>query len=397
MIFDQSWRWYGPNDPISLEHIKQAGAHGIVTALHHIPVGEVWPIKEIEIRKASLAESNTENSFELNWNVVESLPVHENIKQGKPDRDIYIEKYKQSLKNLAICGVNAVCYNFMPVLDWLRTNVNYKLEDGSLALLHNIVDLAIFDLFILKRDKAEAGYPKNIIKEAKEKYSVMSDSEKETLRNSLLMALPGDKEGFTLKKLRQGLAAYSEISEDNLRENLIYFLKAVIPTAQQLGVNMAIHPDDPPWPVLGLPRVVSKAEDLDYMFSQVPEKANGLTFCSGSLGASEENDLPAIVNKWYNRIHFVHLRSVQRVGRMNFYEANHLEGSVEMYELMRTFCQNQLKFSAQPLPMRPDHGHQILGDLGKTFYPGYSAIGRLRGLAELRGLEFGIVNSFKNT
>jgi mannonate dehydratase len=397
MIFDQSWRWYGPNDPISLEHIKQAGAHGIVTALHHIPVGEVWPIKEIEIRKASLAESNTENSFALNWNVVESLPVHENIKQGKPDRDIYIEKYKESLKNLAICGVNTVCYNFMPVLDWLRTNVNYKLEDGSLALLHNIVDLAIFDLFILKREKAEAGYPKNIIMEAKEKYSVMPDSEKETLRNSLLMALPGDKEGFTLEKLRLGLAAYSEISEDNLRENLIYFLKAVIPTAQQLGVNMAIHPDDPPWPVLGLPRVVSKAEDLDYMFSQVPEKANGLTFCSGSLGASEENDLQAIVNKWYSRIHFVHLRSVQRIGKMSFYEANHLEGNVEMYKLVKVFCQNQLKFKGKPLPMRPDHGHQMFDDLGKTFYPGYSAIGRLRGLAELRGLEFGIVNSFKNT
>jgi len=397
MVFEQSWRWYGPNDPVPLEHIKQAGAHGIVTALHHIPVGEVWPVDEIKIRKASLAESNIDNSFALNWNVVESLPVHESIKQGKPDRDIYIEKYKASLKNLAFCGVNIVCYNFMPVLDWLRTNVNFKLEDGSLALLHNIVDLAIFDLFILKREKADADYPEHIIEEAKEKYSGMPDSEKETLRKSLLMALPGDKEGFTLKKLQQGLVAYSEISEDNLRENLIYFLKAVIPTAQQVGVNMAIHPDDPPWPVLGLPRVVSTAEDLDYMFSQVPEKANGLTFCSGSLGASEENDLQGIVNKWYSRIHFVHLRSVQRVGEMNFYEANHLEGSVEMYELMKAFCQNQLKFRRKPLPMRPDHGHQMLDDLEKSFYPGYSAIGRLRGLAELRGLEFGIVNSLKNT
>jgi mannonate dehydratase len=225
----------------------------------------------------------------------------------------------------------------------------------------------------------------------------MPASEKETLRKSLLMALPGDKEGFTLEKLRQGLAAYSEISEDDLRENLIYFLKAVIPTAQQVGVNMAVHPDDPPWSVLGLPRVVSTAEDLDYMFGQVPEKANGLTFCSGSLGAREENDLRAIVNKWYNRIHFVHLRSVQRVGKMNFYEANHLEGSVGMYELVKVFYQNQLKFRRNPLPMRPDHGHQMLGDLEKTFYPGYSAIGRLRGLAELRGLEFGIVNSLKNT
>ena len=397
MIFEQSWRWYGPNDPVSLEHIKQAGAHGIVTALHHIPVGEVWPVEEIKIRKAELAKSNVENTFVLHWNVVESLPVHEHIKQGKTDRDVYIEKYKSSLKNLASCGINTICYNFMPVLDWLRTNVNYKLEDGSLALLHNVVDLAIFDLFILKREKAESDYPEHIIEEARKKHSSMQDSEKETLRKSLLMALPGDKESFTLEKLRQGLAAYSAISEDNLRENLIYFLKVVIPTAQQLGVNMAIHPDDPPWPVLGLPRVVSTAEDLDYMFRQVPEKANGLTFCIGSLGASEENDLQGIVNKWYSRIHFVHLRSVQRIGKMSFYEANHLEGNVEMYKLVKVFCQNQLKFKGKPLPMRPDHGHQMFDDLGKTFYPGYSAIGRLRGLAELRGLEFGIVNSFKNT
>jgi mannonate dehydratase len=397
MIFEQSWRWYGPIDPVALSHIKQAGAHGIVTALHHIPVGEVWPVEEIKIRKAMLAASNVDNAFAMHWNVVESLPVHEHIKQGKPDRDLYIEKYKLSLENLAFCGVNTVCYNFMPVLDWLRTSVNFKLEDGSLALLHNVVDLAIFDLFILKREKAEPDYPEHIIEEARKKHSAMPDSEKETLRKSLLMALPGDKEGFTLDKLREGLTAYSGISEDDLRENLIYFLKAVIPTAQQLGVNMAVHPDDPPWPVLGLPRVISTSEDLDYMFSQVPEKANGLTFCSGSLGASEENDLRAIVNKWYNRIHFVHLRSVQRIGKMNFYEANHLEGSVEMYELMKTFYQNQLNFKGKPLPMRPDHGHQMLDDLEKTFYPGYSAIGRLRGLAELRGLEFGIVNSLKNT
>lgn len=396
MIFQQSWRWYGPHDPIALSTIKQAGAHGVVTALHHIPVGEVWTEEEIRKRIELLEESNRNLHFELQWNVVESLPVHEHIKQGKADRDEYIEKYKTSLANLAKCGITRVCYNFMPVLDWLRSNVKYQLEDGSSALLYDYVDVAIFDLFILKREAAEKDYENTILEKAKEKYSHMDQQEIAVLEESLLMALPGDEKGFTLEKLRKGIRNYEAISEDQLRENLVYFLEAVIPTADELGVNLAIHPDDPPWPVLGLPRVVSSAEDLEYIFKKVPQKANGLTFCSGSLGASPKNDLPAIIGKWYDRIHFVHLRSVQRDHNSCFYEANHLEGSANMFELVKTFYENQQKHQREAIPMRPDHGHLMLQDKDKSFYPGYSAIGRLRGLAELRGLELGIIRSLED-
>lgn len=395
-IFEQSWRWYGPQDPVSLTAIKQAGANGVVTALHHIPVGEVWSVEEINDRIRLLEESNDEHPFPLNWNVVESLPVHEHIKQGGPERDELIENYKQSLKNLGKCGITRVCYNFMPVLDWLRTNVRYQLEDGSTALLHNLEDLIIFDLFILKRENAEKDYDSVLVEKAKQKHSHMQEEELDLLKQSLLMALPGDKEGFTLEKLRKGLKDYEGISAEQLRENLVYFLKEVIPVAEQAGVKMAIHPDDPPWPVLGLPRVVSKASDLEYIFSKVPQKENGLTFCSGSLGASAENDLPEIIKTWCDRIHFVHLRSVQREESSLFYEANHLEGSAGMYHLVRTFYECQKKYNGHQLPMRPDHGHEMLEDQQKEYYPGYSAIGRLKGLAELRGLELGIVNTLEN-
>ncbi|WZL89576.1 mannonate dehydratase [Salinimicrobium sp. 3283s] len=395
-IFEQSWRWYGPNDPVSLKDIKQAGASGVVTALHHIPVGEVWSIEEIEKRKSLLEESNRKNPFSLRWKVVESLPVHEHIKQGKGDKAKYIENYKQSLQNLGQSGITRICYNFMPVLDWLRTNVRYQLEDGSTALLHDLEDLIIFDLFILKRERAEEDYDQEMVKRAKSRFPQMPQEEIERLRESLLMALPGDQKGFTLGKLQQGLEHYKEISAEQLRENLVDFLKEVIPVAEEAGVKLAIHPDDPPWPVLGLPRVVSNKDDLDYIFSKVPPKSNGLTFCSGSFGASEKNDLPGIIKTYFDRIHFVHLRSVQREARSRFYEANHLEGSAEMYKLVRTFYECQRGQKTQPIPMRPDHGHQMLDDLEKTTYPGYSAIGRLRGLAELRGLEMGIVKSFEN-
>lgn len=396
-IFEQSWRWYGPNDPVSLPDIKQAGAHGVVTALHHIPVGEIWTEQEIKKRKQIIEESNSKFPFRLHWNVVESLPVHEHIKQGRSDRDLYIDKYKTSLKNLGKQGIVRVCYNFMPVLDWLRTNVQYELEDGSKALRNDLTDLAIFDLFILKREKAEESYSEETFNAATRKFSEMTKAEIQILQKSLLMALPGDKDGFTLAKLREGLNNYSQISADNLRENLIYFLKAVIPTAEEAGVKMAIHPDDPPWPVLGLPRVVSTALDLEHIFSQVPARSNGLTFCSGSLGASEKNDLPAIITKWFDRIHFIHLRSVHRESPSIFYEANHLEGNANMYDLVRSFYENKKKHNLDPIPMRPDHGHQMLEDIKKTYYPGYSIIGRLRGLAELRGLEFGIIKSMENT
>ena len=395
-VFEQSWRWYGPKDPVSLTDIKQAGAHGIVTALHHIPVGEIWTEEEIQKRKDLLSESNKKNPFQLSWNVVESLPVHEHIKQGKNDRDELIEKYKQSLINLGNKGITRVCYNFMPVLDWLRTNVRFNMEDGSTALLHDKKDLIIFDLFILKRKNAEKDYSAELVNEAKSKYSEMASENLEILERSLLMALPGDEKGFTLEKLRKGLKEYEDISARQLRENLVYFLSEVIPVAVEAGVNLAIHPDDPPWPVLGLPRVVSQASDLEYIFSKVPQKANGLTFCSGSLGASEKNNLPEMLTNFYERIHFVHLRSVQREAHSRFYEANHLEGSAGMYTLVKTFYELQKKYKGEPIPMRPDHGHEMLSDQERNYYPGYSAIGRLRGLAELRGLEFGIINTLEN-
>ena len=395
-IFEESWRWYGPQDLVNLKNIKQAGAHGVVTALHHIPAGEVWTVEEIEKRKKLLQDSNQENSFALHWNVVESLPVHEHIKQGREDKTKFIAAYKQSLRNLGKCGITRVCYNFMPVLDWLRTNVRYKLEDGSTALLHKLEDLIIFDLFILKRENAEKGYDSALVEKAKEKHAEMQKEELQLLKESLLMALPGDNKGFTLDKLRKGLKDYQDISAEQLRENLVSFLKEVIPVAEEAGVVMAIHPDDPPWPVLGLPRVVSNAKDLDYIFSKVPQNANGLTFCSGSLGASENNDLIAIIKQYFDRIHFVHLRSVQREQDSRFYEANHLEGSAGIYQIMRTFYEMKKEQPRALIPMRPDHGHEMLQDNGKSFYPGYSVIGRLRGLAELRGLEHGIINVLEN-
>ncbi len=395
MIFEQSWRWYGPQDPVGLNAIKQAGARGVVTALHHIPVGEAWSVLQIKQHNAILEESNANNPFPLHWNVVESLPVHEVIKQGRPERDSYIEKYCESLQNLSTCGINTVCYNFMPVLDWLRTNVAYKLEDGSTALLHDITQLAIFDLFILKRENAEKDYDPEIISEAKSLYPNMSREELNILKQSLLMALPGDKEGFTLEKLRNGLEQYRNISTEQLQENLVYFLRKVIHVAEKYKVNLAIHPDDPPWPVFGLPRIVSTASDLEYIFKQIPQISNGLTFCSGSLGASSKNNLQEIIKKFYKRIHFVHLRSVERVKPGYFYEANHLEGSGNLFDLMHDFYECKERYNGKILPMRPDHGHQMLDDLGKITYPGYSAIGRLRGLAELRGLELGIIRTLE--
>ncbi|WP_031425192.1 mannonate dehydratase [Flavimarina sp. Hel_I_48] len=393
MIFEQSWRWYGPKDSVSLSDIKQAGAHGVVTSLHDIPVGDVWPVAAIKKHIELLDNSNTELPFELHWNVVESLPVHEHIKQGREDRDLYIDNYITSLENLAACGVKTICYNFMPVLDWLRTNVSYQLGDGSKALCYNAIDLAIFDRYILKREGAEESYSPEILQQAEVKFKNIKQEELEILKNSLLMALPGDQKGFTLEKLKKGLADYSGISAEKLRENLIYFLRKVIPIVHDLGVDLAIHPDDPPWSVFGLPRVVGNAADLTEIFEAVPQTANGLTFCSGSLGASQKNDLVELINRFYERIHFVHLRSVHHDSDVQFYEADHLEGSAGMEKLVNAFYENQQKHNRKPLPMRPDHGHQMLDDLSKTTYPGYSAIGRLRGLAELRGLERGIIFS----
>ncbi|SFU38933.1 mannonate dehydratase [Pustulibacterium marinum] len=394
MIFEQSWRWYGPQDIVSLATVKQAGATGVVTALHHIPVGEVWPVEEIQKRIYEIAQSNHKLPFPLHWNVVESLPVHEFIKQGRPERDQLIENYKVSLRNLAECGIKTICYNFMPILDWLRTDLKYELQDGSKALFYDMINVAVFDIFILKRENATASYIQDILQKAKNRYSNFSEVEIENLKRNLLLALPGETDAFTIEKLKNGLEQYEGISREQLQENLIYFLKEVIPVAEELGVVLAIHPDDPPWPVFGLPRIVSTAGDLKFIFEAVPSIHNGLTFCSGSLGASEVNKLPEIIKTYYDRIHFVHLRSVNRVAPYHFYEANHLEGSAQMFELIKTFYDCH-QTDQRVLPMRPDHGHEMMDDQGKPYYPGYSAIGRLRGLAELRGLEFGIIQMAK--
>ncbi len=387
MIFTESWRWYGPHDPVSLTDIRQSGATGIVNALHQIPVGDVWSVEEIN-KRIQMIEADNQTSTSLKWLVVESLPVHEDIKQGKPNRDELIENYKQSMRNLAQCGVKIICYNFMPILDWLRTNVSETMDDGSKALYFHPLDLVIFDLFILKRENAEEAYAPEEIAKAKERYANFTDADKKVLKESVLMALPGDVKGFTIEKLEAGIAAYSAIDDTKLRENLIYFLEQVIPVAEEEGIFMAIHPDDPPWSVFGLPRIVGTQKDLDVIFNTVSSRHNGLTFCSGSLGAGPSNNLKQIIREYADRIHFVHLRSTKRNEDGSFYEANHLEGDAGLVALVNEFHTLSKEREAQgqePLPMRPDHGHQMLDDLDKQFYPGYSAIGRLRGLAELRG------------
>ncbi len=394
MIFEESWRWYGPHDPISLSQIRQAGASGIVNALHQIPVGALWSVEEIQ-RRIDLIEKENSTSTPLKWIVVESLPVHEDIKQGKENRDELIEIYCQSIRNLARCGVRVICYNFMPVLDWLRTNVRKELPNGSTALYFHPLDLIIFDLYILKRPEATKSYDAVDIKKAQERYSNYTDQDISLLKESILMALPGDVKGFTLEKLKLGLEAYAHIDENQLRANLIYFLERVIPVAAQEGVCMAIHPDDPPWSVFGLPRVVGSQSDLEYIFSAVPDVHNGLTYCTGSLGAHQSNDLKELLLNFEERIHFVHLRSTQRNKDGSFFEANHLEGDAGLVELITIFYEisnRRQKQGKTALPMRPDHGHQMLDDLDKQYYPGYSAIGRLKGLAELRGVASAITH-----
>ncbi|GLB49345.1 mannonate dehydratase [Neptunitalea lumnitzerae] len=387
MIFEESWRWFGNNDPVSIADIMQTGVSGIVTALHEVPVGAVWTKDAITKHLKKIAD---ESNGSLRWNVVESLPVHESIKQGTAERDTYIAQYIESIKNLSQCGVNCICYNFMPILDWLRSNIHYQLEDGTNALLYDHIEVVIFDIYILKRQGAITHYEADVVEIASKRYQEMSADSLATLKNNLLLALPGDTEAFTLQQLKDGIDAYRNIDKNQLRQNLIYFLKRVVPVAEEYGVGLAIHPDDPPWPVFGLPRMVSTKKDLDYIFTEVPSIHNGLTFCSGSLGAHPENYLPDMVTNYYERIHFVHLRSVQRMDRFIFFEANHLEGSTDMHELITSFYNYSQENAYKILPMRPDHGHVMLDDIDKSFYPGYSLIGRLKGLAELRGLVMGI-------
>ncbi|MCZ2473261.1 mannonate dehydratase [Aquirufa ecclesiirivi] len=384
-------RWFGPHDPVSLMDIRQAGCTGVVTALHQIAVGEVWSKEAIQER-VDIIEQGNQQYTPLHWSVVESLPVHEAIKKALPEREQYIENYRISLRNLAAKGVKTVCYNFMPVLDWSRTKLDFEMPDGAKALRFVWTDFAIFDLFILKRPKAEQDYSKAVQEAAKLKFDGMTNAEKEELQNTVLLGLPGSEEAFHLDNFQSLLDQYQEIGPDALRENLHYFIQQVAPLAQELGINLCIHPDDPPFPLMGLPRVVSTESDLAALMEASPVRANGITFCTGSLGVRPDNNLPSMIRRFADRIHFVHLRTTKREQEepLIFHEAPHLAGDVPMFDVIKAIHEEEIRRGGEQIPMRPDHGHQMLDDLHKKTYPGYSAIGRLRGLAEIRGMELAI-------
>ena len=378
----QTWRWFGPSDPVSLQDVLQAGAQGIVTALHHIPHGDVWSIEEIQKRQKELSV------FGLNWEVVESVTIHETIKTRTVNYQEYINNYKKSLRNIAACGIRVVTYNFMPVNDWARTDLNYLMPDGSRALYFSWYDMAVFDVFILKRPNAGDDYTESILNEAERLYKSYTQQKLDELAGSIMFGIPGEKRQ-TLEGMRSRLKEYEGIDHATLQQNLISFLKEVVPVAEEEGIRLAIHPDDPPYPILGLPRIVSTWDDLSCILNAVESQANGLCFCTGSLGARADNNLAEMVRNAGTRINFIHLRNVKKDAAGNFFEDDHLAGDVDMYAVMKELLQIQQQVP-YAIPFRPDHGHQMMDDLNKVTNPGYSAIGRMRGLAELRGLQMGI-------